>query len=77
MARPKAPSVAPTVAVGDVDPMSLAARKSNLPLCGERDVIASYLLYCSRAKGHDDSREGPAAMHVATWPNGVVVAVWA
>lgn len=69
-------SVMPEVKVGDVDVMSRAARRANLPLCDEPDNFTVLPLVCTRAKGHADSKDGPAALHVATVPGDVAVAVW-
>lgn len=71
--------VAPVVAVGDIDPMSRAARNANLSLCEARSMRfgeSSLPYLCTRAKGHNDSKDGPAADHVATVPGDRAVAVW-
>jgi hypothetical protein len=69
----------PEVEVGDVDPMSVHARRMSLPVCGSTASASrtSRSAPCSRAAGHDETeRPHPAAKHVQAGPDGTVKAVW-
>jgi hypothetical protein len=59
----------PYVEVGDVDPMSVHARRMSLPACRRKRG-------CTRLAGHDETgHPHPAALHVQAGLDGVVKAV--
>lgn len=61
------------VSVGEVDQMSRLARKSRLPLCGERGPGVR----CTRAAGHDEALPNhPGTRHAAVDGNYITLAVW-
>ena len=70
------------VHVGETDPMSRLARRANLPLCKEFEPGFGYagskddLLRCTRAAGHAESNNLPAARHVAADNGDIAQVVW-
>lgn len=66
--------------VGDVDTMSVLARRHSVPLCAQPNLTRP--VSCTRAAGHSESEGlGKAARHastkhVATDAKGVARAVW-
>jgi hypothetical protein len=70
----------PYVEVGDVDPMSVHARRMSLPACRrtrKHRVTRAAPDPCTRAAGHDETgHPHPAALHVLADLDGTVKAVW-
>jgi hypothetical protein len=64
------------VKVGEVDPMSQAARRFGLPLCGTEVALRRRFVSCTRPVGHKEAKPAhPAYECVATDQRDVVVAV--
>jgi hypothetical protein len=65
----------PAVKPGDIDPMTIARRKLNLPPCQKYKTHSNH--FCTRAAGHDEAQDPKTSRHVmARLRDHVAVEVW-